>query len=121
MKYESVISIESLTHQGVVFVVSRMSFGRRLELMRLVRGIAVKVEFHRAGESEGDKMESAILSAEIDRLYLTWGLVEIRGLSIDGEAATPNVLASSGPEELFREALLAVRTQCGLTEQERKN
>ena len=42
-------------------------------------------------------------------------------MQIDGNAATPELLAKAGPEELFREALAAVKTEAGLTEAERKN
>ncbi len=121
MNYESTIQTQSLTHPGVTLIISRMSFGRRLELMRLVREIAMKLEFHRAGESEADKMEASILSAEIDRLYVKWGLLDLLGLTIDDQPATPDALALAGPEDLFREALSTVKAQCGLTESERKN
>ena len=50
-----------------------------------------------------------------------WGLKEVRGLKLDGEPATPESLAATGPEELFREAVAAVKAECGLTEAERKN
>jgi hypothetical protein len=42
-------------------------------------------------------------------------------LSVDGVEATPEVLLERGPEELFREALAAVRREAGLSEEERKN
>ena len=38
-----------------------------------------------------------------------------------GVAAGPELLAEAGPEELFREALAAVRRETGLSEEERKN
>jgi hypothetical protein len=66
-------------------------------------------------------MDAALLEAEINRLYLTWGLRAVSGLTLDGIDATPDLLAESGPEDLFREALAAVRAQTGLTEAERKN
>jgi len=62
-----------------------------------------------------------LLTSEIDRLYVLWGLQEIRGLELDGAQGTPESLAAIGPEDLFREALGAVKTECGLTETERKN
>ena len=61
------------------------------------------------------------LGAQIDRLYVEWGVERILGIQIDGEPATPVSLIDSGPEDLFREALEAVRAECGLNEQERKN
>jgi hypothetical protein len=66
-------------------------------------------------------MEGALIRAEIDRLYVKWGLRAVSGLVVDGETAGPDLLADSGPEELFREAVAAVRHQMGLSEEERKN
>jgi len=100
--------------------VAKASFGRRVELMRGVRELARRMEFLEAGGA-GDKMDAALLQREIDRLYLTWGLREIEGLEVDGVAATPDALADAGPEDLFREALAAVRAETELSETERKN
>ena len=97
-----------------------MSFGRRVELTRRLREIAQKVEFLEAGDAR-EKIDAALLTSEIDRLYVLWGLQEVRGLELDGAQATPESLAAIGPEELFREALAAVKAECGLTENERKN
>jgi hypothetical protein len=113
--------VDSKSHEGVRFVVARMSFGRRVELMKKVRDLAVRAEFFQAGCDEKNKMEASLLGAEIDRLYVEWGLEDIRGLLLDGLQATPAMLIESGPEELFREVLEAVRSECGLSETERKN
>lgn len=120
MQYESWLERESQTAAGVTFVLAKMSFGRRVELTRRLREIAQRVEFLEAGEAK-EKIDAALLTCEIDRLYVMWGLKEVRGLTLDGEPATPESLAASGPEELFREALAAVKAECGLTEAERKN
>jgi hypothetical protein len=48
-------------------------------------------------------------------------LQAVEGLELDGAPATPESLAGSGPEELFREAVAAVRAEAGLSEAERKN
>jgi hypothetical protein len=61
------------------------------------------------------------LSHEIDRTYLEWGLVDVSGLEIDGETATPELVLLKGPEELCREAVDAIKAECHLTEDERKN
>jgi len=66
-------------------------------------------------------MEASVLGAEIDRIYVLWGVAEIRGLELDGAPATVASLIDHGPEELFLEALAAVRAECGLDEAERKN
>jgi hypothetical protein len=92
-----------------------------MDLMRQVREFARKAEFLEAGQGAGEKMDGALLRAEIDRLYLTWGLREVIGLDLDGKPATPESLLESGPEELFREALAAVRAATGLSAAERKN
>ncbi len=106
---------------GVEFVIIRMTFGRRLELMKRVRDLAAKIEYFEAGRDEGNRMEASLLGAELDKLYLAWGLEEVRGLSLDGDAATPQSLVERGPEALVQEALTAIKAECGLSESERKN
>jgi len=121
MTYESVRKVESRVARGVTFTLAKISFGRRVELMRGVRELARRIEFLEAGQAPGDKMDAALLQTEIDRLFLTWGLRAVSGLEMDGADATPELLAEAGPEDLFREALAAVRAETGLTEAERKN
>jgi hypothetical protein len=121
MTYESMDRVESAVASGVSYIIAKMSFSRRMDLMRRVRELARKAEFLDAGEDPGGKMDAALLHAEIDRLYLTWGLREVSGLDLDGKPATPESLADYGPEELFREALAAVRAATGLSAAERKN
>jgi hypothetical protein len=99
-----------------------MSFGRRLDLTRRVQELAKRIAFLAAGEQDtATEAERALLGAEIDREYLSWGLVSVDGLEIDGEPATPASLLEAGPEALVREALEAVRREAGLSEHERKN
>jgi hypothetical protein len=117
--YASSARIDSTLFEGVTFVVDRMSFGRRLELMKAVREVSAKFEFHAAARDE-DKMKVGLLAAEVDRIYVRWGLREIEGILIDGEAATPQTLSALGPEELFLEALAAVKSVCGLSDTEKK-
>jgi hypothetical protein len=121
MTYESFEVKESKTHPGVRFVINRMSFGRRVELMRLVRELAPRLECFRAGAAKSDEIEAGLLSAEIDRLYLQWGLKEVEGLEIDGQPGGPESLLQSGPETLFLEALAHVKSACRLSEPETKN
>ena len=99
----------------------KMSFGRRIELTRRIRELADGVEFLGAGESAKEKLDASLLTAEIERAYVLWGLTEVGGLELDGTPATPESLVSRGPEELFREAVEAVKAECGLSEEERKN
>jgi hypothetical protein len=121
MTYESVTVVESQVASEVKFTIAKISFGRRMELMRRVRELARRMEFLEAGRTPGDKMDAALLQTEIDRLFLTWGLRAVAGLELDGVDATPELLAEAGPEDLFREALAAVRAETGLTGAERKN
>jgi hypothetical protein len=121
MTYESVTVVASQAVEGVSYTVAKLSFARRMELMRRVRDLAKRIEFLEAGEDAAGAMESALLRAEVDRLFLTWGLRAVSGLSIDGTEASPELLAEAGPENLFREALAAVRAAAGLNDAERKN
>src|SRR5581483_9604856 len=108
MTYESVTTVPSRIADGVSYTVVRLSFARRMELMRRVRDLAKRCEFLEAGQDSPGAMEGALLRAEVDRVFLTWGLRAVTGLAIDGATATPETLAESGPEELVREALAAV-------------
>jgi hypothetical protein len=119
--YASEAVVESRVVTGVRFTIARMSFGRRVELMRRVRELARRTEFLAASGETGDKMDAGLLQAEIERLYVMWGVKAVSGLAIDGTMAGPELLAEAGPEELFREALAAVRRETGLSEEERKN
>ena len=121
MTYESAVVVESRMAPGVTFTVAKMSYGRRTELMRRIRELARRMEFLEAGQEPGEKMDAALVEAETGRLYVSWGLRAVSGLVVDGHEATPELLAESGPEDLFREALAAVQTHAGLTEAERKN
>jgi hypothetical protein len=121
MTYESVAVVPSQVAEGVSYTVAKLSFARRMELMRRVRDLARRCEFLEAGQEPPGTMEAALLRAEVDRLFLTWGLRAVSGLAIDGAAATPELLAEAGPENLLREALAAVRAETGLTAAETKN
>src|ERR1022692_1421342 len=115
--YRSESVMESRTVPGVRLTIAKMSFGRRVELMRRVGELARRTEFLAASEEAGEKMDSALLHAEIERLYVMWGVKAVSGLAVDGSAAGPELLAEAGPEELFREALAAVRRETGLSEE----
>jgi hypothetical protein len=58
---------------------------------------------------------------EVDQLYWNWGLLAVEGLIIGGEPATKESLLERGPEALVHEILTAIRRECGLSEDERKN
>ena len=125
-RYESTVEVASQRVPGARFTVERMSFGRRLELIRQLKGWLGKLEFVSAGTAgpggaPEQQAEAALLSGEIDRIYLRWGLRGVTGLAIDGEEATVENLIESGPEELVQEILEAIRREAGLREPERKN
>ena len=119
--YDSVIRVHSKTAPGVEFTIHKISFGRRMELTRRIREISQRAEFQEAGSQLQDKIDANILSQEVDAMYIRWGLVSIEGLTIDGEPATADQLMASGPEPLAREIVDAIKSQCGLSESERKN
>lgn len=119
--WESRRLVASEAIPGVELMISRMSFSRRLELMRRVRDLAGKIEYFDAGRDEKNRMEASLLGAQMDRLYVEWGLEGVTGLSLDGEPATPETLLDRGPEAVVQEALAAIKAECGLSETERKN
>lgn len=121
MEYQSEKTFESKTAPGVKITIARMSLGRRIELTRRIWETARRVECLSAGEDPREKLEAALLAREIDREYLAWGLMRVEGLLLDGQPATPERLIAVGAEELSREALAAVKAECGLSEEERKN
>ena len=101
MGYESGVEIASVGVPGVRFVVERMSFGRRLELIRQLKGWLGKLEFVTAGpEGPEREAEAALLAGEIDCIYLRWGLRSVTGIEIDGEPVTQESLVDKGPEAL---------------------
>ena len=100
---------------------ARISVARRIELARRIREIGRRIEFLEAGQDPREKLEAAVLAAEVDRAYLEWGLEEVQGLEIDGEPATPGVLIEKGPMALSAEILTRIKAECGLSGEERKN
>jgi hypothetical protein len=120
VKYESVEWHDSSTRPGVRFALRKVSLAKRIELIRQVRQLCLREDYLRAGES-ADQSEARIGDLLVRKLYLEWGLIEIRGLKIDGNAATVELLIQSGPEDLAEEIIEGIRQEIGLTEQERKN
>jgi hypothetical protein len=118
--YSSVLWRDSETARGVRYAVRRISLGQRIELTKRARELSLRNEFLRAGDS-ADQLEASLADLLIRQLYLEWALVEIEGLKIDGEPATVDVLVSKGPEALTNEILTDIRSEIGLTEDERKN
>lgn len=121
MQYESVKTVESAVVPGVRFTISKMSFGRRAELTRQIWELANRAERLQACDDARERLEAAVLTSEIERAYLHWGLQRVEGLTIDGQSATVDMVIARGPEDLCREMLAAIRAECGLSEEERKN
>ena len=121
MIYDSTLSVQSSVLPGVTLTIRRVSVARRLELLRKVRELAARIEFHKAGAQLEDKLEASIASAEVESLYVVWGVSKVDGLLLDGSDATPESVVACGPEDLVREAATLVRSQLGLSEDERKN
>jgi hypothetical protein len=120
-RYESTVWLDSQARAGVRIGIVRVSFGRRIELARRIREIGRRAEYLEASSEPRDKLEATVLAAEIDRAYLDWGLIGVEGLEIDGSAATPQTLIETGPVEVAAEALARIKSECGLTDNERKN
>jgi len=121
MDYSSVVTHASSRYPGVEFSVVRMSMGRRIELGRQVREIGLKAPFLEASPNLQDQIEAGILQRRIDKVYLSWGLHEIRGLTIDGQPPGAEELFERGPEDLVEEILTSIRAELRLTGDERKN
>lgn len=119
--YVSYLEFTSVVEPAVRYRISRMSFARRLDLVQRVRQFAQRIEFLEAGGEVRDKIESSLLGAEVNRIYLEWGLQAVEGLMIDGERATPALLIEKGPEALTQEIVNRIRAECHLSEDERKN
>jgi len=119
--WESRIWFDAEAVDGVRYEIVRVSFGRRIELARRIREIGRKMEYLEAGSDARETLEATVLAAEIDRAYLEWGLVAVEGLEIDGTAATPGMLVERGPMDLAMEILGRIKSECGMTEDERKN
>ena len=123
MQYESRVEIVSQRIPGVRYAVEKMSFGRRLELIRELKRLLGRLQFVLADATGNPEQqaEAALLAGEINRIYLRWGLRKLTGLQIDGEPVTQENLIEKGPEELVEEILQAIRREAGLSGAERKN
>jgi len=120
VEYASVIWRESQAVPGVEFAVRRPSLAQRIDLLERARALALKQEFLNAGD-ESDQLAASLKDLLARRLYVEWGLIEVKRLKIDGVRATIPDLIDQGPEELVNEIIEAIKSECGLSEDERKN
>jgi hypothetical protein len=118
--YQSLIWHESAALNGVRFATRRVSLAQRIELTQKARELSLKYEFMKAGEPS-DQVEASLADLLVRRLYLEWGLVQLRGLTIDGQQPTAEALIEKGPEALSDEIISAIRAELELSEEERKN
>ncbi len=121
MEYASTVTQESKVSAGVRYVIRRPSLQRRAEITRRVRQLLAELEYRSAGANVEDRLAAAELESRIDSLYLEWGLDRVEGLVIDGAEADARALIERGPEDLAREIAEAIRKECRLSEEERKN
>ena len=119
-RHSSVIWHESATISGVRYATRRTSLAQRIELTARVRELTSRHEFLRAGEMV-EQLDAALAELLTRRLYLEWGLAEVKNLLIDGEPTTVELLIEKGPEELSAEIAASIQGQLSLSEEERKN
>lgn len=120
VSYSSVFWHESRTVQGVRYAIRRVSLLQRLELTKSVKELLLRHEFLMAGDAS-DGLEATLADLLVRRLYLEWGLAEIRGFTIDGRPPSVELLIEKGPEALSNEITSAIQAELGLSEEERKN
>jgi hypothetical protein len=90
--------------------------------MQAIKSLASEAAFHRAApRGVGSEISAAELQARIDVIVIRTALLEIKGLSIDGQPASVEKLLDSGPASLAREIAEAIAEESFLNEDERKN
>jgi hypothetical protein len=118
--YESLLWLESEVMPGVEFSIRKISLSQRLDLTARIRQLTVQHEFLRAGNLS-DQLEANMAELIVQKLYVEWAVAAVRGLRIDGEAASLGLVLERGPEELVAEMATAIRSHLGLTDEDRKN
>jgi hypothetical protein len=98
-----------------------VSFRGRLELTRTIGDMLGRLRYLSAGQTVDDRVQASLLAGEIDRLYIEWGLVSVEGLTVDGEPCDADLLLERGPEQLCREISAAIKRECTLSADDRKN
>ncbi len=119
-RYESTIWKDSKAIAGARYCVRRASLRQRIELVQKARELTLRNEFLNAGNSS-DQQEATLADLRAQQLYLEWGLVEVSGMTIDGQKPSVGLLIERGPEALTNEIVEAIQMELNLTEDERKN
>jgi hypothetical protein len=90
--------------------------------MQAIKSLASEEAFHRAApRGVSSEISAAELQSHIDVIVIRTALLEIKGLSINGQPASVEKLLDSGPESLAREIAETIAEESFLTEGERKN
>jgi len=118
--YQSRLWLESETFPGVEFSVRKISLAQRIELSSRVRDLTLKNEFLQSGEP-AEQVEARLADLMVHKLYVEWAVSDLKGLRIDGQAASVSDLIERGPETLVREMAEAIYWHLELSEAERKN
>jgi hypothetical protein len=74
----------------------------------------------RSGDA-ADQLDATFGDLLVERMYLEWGLAEVKGLTIDGRPVGTADVVERGPEALAREIMQTLRSYLVLTDEERKN
>ena len=119
-RVESVRWMESKEFPDVRYSIREPSLGNRITLTQKLHDLTARNEFL-AGGRELQQLELVLADLLVQKVLIEWGLAAIEGLKIDGKSPTTDLLIESGPEKLVAEIAQAIRTRCGLTEEERKN
>jgi hypothetical protein len=119
--YESSLWKQAKSRPDVKYRMRRISLGRRMELLERIASLVRDMEYAAGCGEPGGTLTAALLRDRLVEIYLRWGLLGLEGLAIDGKPATVEALIDAGPMELSREIAAAIREECGLTEDERKN
>jgi hypothetical protein len=118
--YSTVNWLESRALPGVRFCIRRISLAQRIELTSRARELTRRYEFLKAGDG-ADQLEASLADLLTRKLYVEWGLADIRDLTIDGQPATVELIVEKGPESLSNEIIAAIQAELSLSEEERKN
>jgi hypothetical protein len=119
-EFHSVVWKESVALPGARYAIRRTSVSQRIALAQKARELAASYEFLKAGDAD-DQLQASLSDLLVRRLYLEWGVVEVKGLRIDGQPATVSMVIENGPEALSDEMLAELKSQLFLTDEERKN
>ncbi len=118
--YRSLLWLESELFPGFEFSIRKVSLAQRIELSSRVRELTLRNEFLRSGEP-AEQMEAQLAELLVQKLYVEWAVVDLKGLQIDGRPASVSSLIERGPEALVREMAGAIHNYLELSESERKN